>query len=168
MLINLPYKKMRMKKNNRRPVGTWLYFEQPHLSLHCVPASCAVLFPFVGRLHTHFAYHTSLLTTSLTALIAVFWSSLLADSRAVSAFLVRCPLPPSLSPLFTTSLTTLVAEQLVHLSFRALGGVQVRYPCPGCGIGHHEFYSLEKIGNLDTVVRTLRFWIVAIGGTFEQ
>ncbi|KAF7331143.1 hypothetical protein MSAN_02443900 [Mycena sanguinolenta] len=61
-----------------------------------------------------------------------------------------------------------LAERLVHLSFRALGGVLVRYPCPGCYVRHREFYLLDNIGDLDAVVRVLSFWVVAIGGTFER
>ncbi|KAJ6448059.1 hypothetical protein C8R45DRAFT_1115521 [Mycena sanguinolenta] len=61
-----------------------------------------------------------------------------------------------------------LAERLIHLSFRALGGVLVRYPCPGCNMRHREFYSLDNIGDLDAVVRVMSFWIVAIGGTFDQ
>ncbi|KAF8134718.1 hypothetical protein K438DRAFT_1997611 [Mycena galopus ATCC 62051] len=61
-----------------------------------------------------------------------------------------------------------LAERLVHLSFRALGGVQVHYSCPGCRVRHREFYSLENIGDLEAVVRVLEFWIIALGGTFER
>ncbi|KAJ6448055.1 hypothetical protein C8R45DRAFT_1115515 [Mycena sanguinolenta] len=61
-----------------------------------------------------------------------------------------------------------LAERLIHLSFGALGGVLVRYPCPGCYVRHREFYSLDNIGDLDAVVRIMSFWIVAIGGTFDQ
>ncbi|KAJ6503803.1 hypothetical protein C8R45DRAFT_1091574 [Mycena sanguinolenta] len=61
-----------------------------------------------------------------------------------------------------------LAERLIYLSFCALGGVLVRYLCPGCYVQHREFYSLDNIGDLDAVVHVMSFWIIAISDTFDQ
>ncbi|KAJ7194614.1 hypothetical protein GGX14DRAFT_576311 [Mycena pura] len=62
----------------------------------------------------------------------------------------------------------MLVERLIHLSFIDLNAIVVRYPCPGCGTRHREYYSLDLVGGLDAVEDIVQFWVWSTGGEFEK
>ncbi|KAJ7210718.1 hypothetical protein GGX14DRAFT_565331 [Mycena pura] len=61
-----------------------------------------------------------------------------------------------------------LAERLIHLSFIAAGARVRRYPCPGCGKRHREYYSLKKAGGLGAVEYIVERWVTRMGGSFHK
>lgn len=52
------------------------------------------------------------------------------------------------------------SERLVHITFRLLGEVAVCVPCPGCGVKHKEFYTMDNIPTIERGVEIFEFCIV--------
>ena len=63
---------------------------------------------------------------------------------------------------------TCITERLIHLSLVAAGARVRRYPCPGCGKRHREYYSLKKAGGSGAVEDIVERWVTRMGGSFHK